>query len=136
MMIVVCNLATPAIRKSSILEEMSSLTFGLLVVVFIFCVTWAMAPLAYIRFPSIALPDFFPAFQVLGFCHAMSCNDMLCHAKLCCHVMCDIMLQVLNSFIGIFVFMFLGLANVRFRAVVTGRVQDRVTILISRVECS
>ena len=71
MMIVVCNLATPAIRKSSILEEMSSLTFGLLVVVFIFCATWAMAPLAYIRFPSIALPDFFPAFQVLGFCHVM-----------------------------------------------------------------
>ena len=82
MMIVVCNLATPAIRKSSILEEMSSLTFGLLVVVFIFCVTWAMAPLAYIRFPSIALPDFFPAFQVLGFCHAMSWNYILYYSIL------------------------------------------------------
>ena len=47
--------------------------------------------------------------------------------------MCHVMLQVLNSFIGIFVFMFLGLANVRFRAVVTGRVQDRVTIKDNRM---
>ena len=96
MMIVVCNLATPAIRKSSILEEMSSLTYGLLMVVFIFCVTWAMAPLAYIRFPSVALPDFFPAFQIL------------------------------NAFMGTLVFTFLGLANVRFRAVITGTVKIRV----------
>ena len=100
MLIVVCNLATPAIRKSSILEEMSTLTYGLMVVVFIFCLTWSMAPLAYIRFPSLGLPDFYPAFQVL------------------------------NSLMGTLVFIFLGLSNVRFRAVITGTVKDRVNYSI------
>ena len=94
--IVVCNLATPAIRKSSILEEMSSLTYGLLVIVFLFCLTWSMAPLAYIRFTDIQLPDFYPAFQVL------------------------------NSFMGTLVFLLMGISNVRFRAVVTGNVENRV----------
>ena len=97
MLIVVCNLATPAIRKSSILEEMSSLTAGLTVLVLLYCATWAMAPLAYIKFPALALPDFFPAFQVL------------------------------NSFMGSLVFVFLGLVNVRFRAVIAGTVSNRVT---------
>ena len=98
MLIVLCNLATPAIRKSSILEEMSSLTYGLMVMVLLYSATWAMAPLAYIRFPVMAIPDFYPAFQVL------------------------------NSFMGSLVFVFLGLVNVRFRAVITGTVSNRVTI--------
>ena len=97
-MIVICNLATPAIRKSSVLEEISTLTYGLLVVVFIYCVTWTMGPLAYIRFPGLGLPDFYPAFQIL------------------------------NSFMGVLVFMLLGLSNVRFRAVVTGTVKSRVIL--------
>ena len=29
-----------------------------------FCTTWAFAPLAYIRFPDLALPNFYPCFQV------------------------------------------------------------------------
>ena len=98
MLIVICNLAAPAIRKSSILEEMSSLTYGLIVTVMLFSATWVMAPLAYIRFPALAIPDFYPAFQVL------------------------------NSFMGTVVFVFLGLINVRFRAVITGTVKNRVII--------
>lgn len=96
-LIVICNLATPAIRKSSILEEMSSLTYGLIVLVVLYCATWAMAPLAYIRFPSLSIPDFYPAFQVL------------------------------NSFMGSLVFVFLGLVNVRFRTVLTGTVSSHDT---------
>ena len=96
MLIVICNIATPAIRKSSILEEMSSLTYGLIVMVVMFCATWAMAPLAYIRFSALDIPDFYPVFQVL------------------------------NSFMGTLVFIFLGLLNVRFRAVITGTVKTRV----------
>ena len=64
MIIVVCNLATPAIRKSSILEELSSISSGLIAMVLFYCITWSFAPLAYIRFPDLAIPDFFPVFQV------------------------------------------------------------------------
>ena len=81
MLIVLCNLATPAIRwlqqwwciaiwtflvirKSSILEEVGSVCNGMVGIVVYFTLTWAFAPLAYIRFPDIALPDFYPCFQV------------------------------------------------------------------------
>ena len=64
MFIVLCNLATPAIRKSSILEEVGSVCNGMVGIVVYFTLTWAFAPLAYIRFPDIALPDFYPCFQV------------------------------------------------------------------------
>ena len=63
-MIVTCNLATPAIRKSSILEELSSVSAGLIAMVLFYCITWAFGPLAYIRFPDLAIPDFYPVFQV------------------------------------------------------------------------
>ena len=63
MLVVLCNFVTPAIRKGSVLEELSSLTFGLMVVTLFFCLTWSFAPLAYIRLPDVALPDFYPVFQ-------------------------------------------------------------------------
>ena len=62
--IVTCNLATPAIRKSSILEELSSVSAGLIAMVLFYCITWAFGPLAFIRFPDLAIPDFYPVFQV------------------------------------------------------------------------
>ena len=74
-LVVLCNLATPAIRKSSVLEELSSLSSGLVVVTLLFCLTWSLAPLAYIRLPDLALPDFYPVFQVfilLSFAFAIS----------------------------------------------------------------
>ena len=52
------------IRKSSILEEVGSVCNGMVGMVVYFTLTWAFAPLAYIRFPDIALPDFYPCFQV------------------------------------------------------------------------
>ena len=53
-----------AIRKSSILEEVGSVCNGMVGIVVYFTLTWAFAPLAYIRFPDVALPDFYPCFQV------------------------------------------------------------------------
>ena len=52
------------IRKSSILEEVGSVSNGMVGIVVYFTLTWAFAPLAYIRFPDLALPDFYPCFQV------------------------------------------------------------------------
>ena len=55
----------PLHRKSSILEEVGSVCNGMVGMVVYFSLTWAFAPLAYIRFPDIALPDFYPCFQVV-----------------------------------------------------------------------
>ena len=78
-----------------------------------FSTTWAFAPLAYLRFPDIALPDFYSAFQV---------------KKLIVFVISQTqyLLQVLNSWTGALVFVLLGLGSTRFRAVVTGGVNTRV----------
>lgn len=66
--IVVCNLARPAIKNNKknkkVLTELVSLSSGLAVMSVLFSVTWIFAPLAYIRAPDLAIPDFYPVFQV------------------------------------------------------------------------
>ena len=66
--IVVCNLARPAIKNNKknkkVLTELVSLSSGLAVMSVLFSVTWIFAPLAYIRTPDLAIPDFYPVFQV------------------------------------------------------------------------
>ncbi len=96
MLIVVCNLSTPAMRKKSIAEEMGSIARGLLFLVLLFALTWSFAPLAYIKFPGKEMPDFYPAFQIA------------------------------NSIQGIVVFLFIGLGSTRFRTVLAGQVLNRV----------
>jgi len=100
MAIVLCNLATPAIRKSSILEEVGSVCNGMVCMVIYSTLTWTFAPLAYIRFPDLALPDFYPAFQVLNSCQ------------------------------GILIFVLLGLLSTRFRAVLAGTVLHRKNMIM------
>jgi len=100
--IVTCNLATPAIRKSSILEELSSVSAGLIAMVLFYCITWAFGPLAFIRFPDLAIPDFYPVFQVL------------------------------NSWLGVFVVVLLGFCSTRFRVVIAGSVKTRQKTILER----
>ena len=83
-------------RKESIVEEMGSVAKGMLMFVILFSLTWAMAPLAYIRMYDWEIPDFYPAFQVL------------------------------NSFSGLFFFIFIGVMSNRFRTVIAGQVKLRV----------
>ena len=92
-----CNIKTPAMRKHTIVEEISSIVSGLLVLIILFALTWVLSPLAYINFPGKEFPDFYPVFQVL------------------------------NSFTGIFLFICLGIGSKRFRAVITGRVGKKVS---------
>jgi len=94
-LIAVCNICTPALRKESIVAEHGSVALGLFALALLFAVEWIFAPLAYIRFSDVNMPDFYPAFQVM------------------------------NSFLGIFVLVFLGLGSRRFRAVITGKVHER-----------
>ena len=96
MMVVFCNIGRPAVRKTSLVEELWSVCRGLLAMVVIFCLTWSWAPLVYIRFPDLELPDFYPAFQVM------------------------------NSWMGVFVFILLGVTSTRFRTVLAGSVKNRV----------
>ena len=69
----------------------------MLILVLLFALTWAFAPLAYISFPSSEMPDFYPAFQVL------------------------------NCFTGVYVFILIGLGSTRFRTVLAGQVMHRVS---------
>ena len=95
MLVVMCNINTPAMRKESIVEEMGSIAKGLFFLALLFALTWSWSPFAYIRFPYHEFPDFYPAFQVM------------------------------NAFMGIFVFVFLGILSKRFRTVLTGSVGSR-----------
>ena len=98
MVIVVCNMSTPAMRKESIVEELGSIAKGMVLLVLLFTLTWSFAPPAYIHFPGSEMPDFYPVFQVL------------------------------NSFTGVYVFMFLGVGSTRFRVVIAGQVLHRVRV--------
>lgn len=100
MVVLLCNIATPAMRKQSIVEELSSIFKGLLGMVFLFSLTWAWAPLAYIDYPDLDLPDFYPSFQVM------------------------------NSWMGVFVFVLLGACSTRFRHVVAGTVKNRQQMVL------
>lgn len=93
---VLCNIATPAMRKHSIVAEISSIAYGLLVMVLLYALTWSFSPLAYISFAGKEFPDFYPVFQVL------------------------------NSLTGIFLFLLLGICSKRFRAVITGKAGKKV----------
>jgi len=101
-MVVVMNIRTPAMRKESFVEEMSSLAIGIFFFMFLVSLTWGMAPLAYIRFPGLELPDFYPAFQVL------------------------------NSFSGIFFFCCLGVGSKRFRIALMNQQEARRLELIKQ----
>lgn len=100
MCLVLCNIRTPAMRKHAIVEEVSSIASGLLVLLLLYALTWSFSPVAYINFPGKEFPDFYPVFQVM------------------------------NSFTGIFLFICLGIGSKRFRAVMTGRAGKKVRCML------
>ena len=71
-------------------EQLTSQSTGLTIMVMIYGMTWGFAFPAYIRFPDKETPDFFPIFQVL------------------------------NAWSGVFVMLFLGMSSSRFRAGIFG----------------
>lgn len=83
--VVIFNLATPQTRRDGVIDRLSSMAQGLVIVVFIHSATWGFSYPAFIRFPDIELSNFYPIFTVL------------------------------NAFIGVFLFAFMGLGDRRFR---------------------
>jgi len=94
-LIVMCNINYTLLRRSSMVKELTSTTYGLLMVIVLFCGTWITGSLAFIRSKEIDLPDFQPLFQVL------------------------------NSWSGVTTFMFLGLCSSRYRSVIQESVKER-----------
>ncbi|TRY61634.1 hypothetical protein TCAL_09264 [Tigriopus californicus] len=99
--IIVCNINTPAMRKESMVEELGSLAKGLGMFVLLYGLTWSWFPFAYMRFPTHEFPDFYPAFQVM------------------------------NAFMGMFFFVFIGLMSNRFRTALTGGILMRRKALLA-----
>ena len=83
--VVIFNLATPQTRRDGVIDRLSSMAQGLVIVVFIHSATWGFSYPAFVRFPDIELSNFYPIFTVL------------------------------NAFTGVFLFAFMGLGDPRFR---------------------
>ena len=88
--VIMFNISVPKTRKDSVVEQLTSQSTGLTIMVMIYGMTWGFAFPAYIRFPDKETPDFFPIFQVL------------------------------NAWSGVFVMLFLGMSSSRFRAGIFG----------------
>ena len=85
--VIMFNISVPKIQiYGSLVEQFTSQSIGLMIMVMIYGTTWGFAFLAYIRFLDNETPDFFPIFQVL------------------------------NAWSGVFVMLFLGMSSPRFRA--------------------
>ena len=95
-MLTLCNIRSPAMRKQTISEDIMAMSSGLLIFIFLFSLTWSFTPVAYINFPGKELPNFYPIFQIM------------------------------NSFTGIFLFCCVGIGSQRFRAVVMRKVPRSV----------
>ena len=85
MLVVLCNIHTSALRKKIFVQELSSLSRGLFFLTLIFALTWSWYPLTYFKLQHLELPDFYPAFQIV------------------------------NSWMGVFTFVGIGLGSKRFR---------------------
>jgi len=87
--IVIFNSSTPQTRKEDIVEDLQVQGQGLAITNFLFCMVWTFAYPAYVKFPGMELPNFYPAFTLF------------------------------NAWMGLVIFIFLGLSSKRFRFVLS-----------------
>nr|XP_045598695.1 uncharacterized protein LOC123758371 [Procambarus clarkii] len=97
--IVLCNMATPALRKDNLIDDYGSFCKGAAYVVLFFDVTWIFGLLCYLQL-GFTYPDFYPIFQVL------------------------------NSWTGLVIFLFMGMGSRRFNMVVAGQAKLRRQMLV------
>lgn len=98
MLIVLCNVHTSALRKQIFVEELSSLAQGLTFLALLYALTWSWYPLSYFKLDEWELPDFYPAFQVM------------------------------NSWMGVFAFIGIGVASQRFRQSIKAIFRKKSTV--------
>merc|ERR1712209_277025 len=87
--VVIFNSSTPQTRKEDVVEDLQEQGQGLAITNFLFCMVWTFAYPAYIKFPGQELPDFYPVFTLF------------------------------NAWMGLVIFIFLGLSSKRFRFVLS-----------------
>jgi len=87
--VVIFNSSTPQTRKEDVVEDLQVQGQGLAITNFLFCMVWTFAYPAYIKFPGQELPDFYPVFTLF------------------------------NAWMGLVIFIFLGLSSKRFRFVLS-----------------
>merc|ERR1719341_1325750 len=85
--VVLFNASTPQTRKEDIVEDLQVQGQGLAITNFLFCMVWVFAYPAYIKFPGKEMRDFYPVFTLF------------------------------NAWMGLIIFIFLGLSSKRFRFV-------------------
>ena len=90
-----CNVGVTLIRKKEMAEDMVSFTPGLFFFALYYVGTWALFPNAYMHFPRMEVIITYPAFAIL------------------------------NSFLGVILFVTLGIRSKRFKTVLTGNVKAR-----------
>ena len=84
-LIIMFNLSTPKTRKIGVVDKLEAQGQSLTVLVFLSCVNWAFAYQAYIRYPDVEKPHFYPIFKII------------------------------NSWFGFFIFAFMGLFSSHYR---------------------
>merc|ERR1711902_55107 len=87
--VVIFNSGTPQTRKEDVVEDLQVQGQGLAITNFLFCMVWTFAYPAYIKFPGQEMPDFYPVFTLF------------------------------NAWMGLVIFIFLGLSSKRFRFVLS-----------------
>lgn len=97
--IVLCNLATPALRKDNLIDDYGTFCRGAALVMLFFDLIWTFGLLTYIRF-GFKEPNFYPIFQVL------------------------------NSWMGVIILVFIGMGSKRWRMVVLGQAKSRRKMLL------
>ena len=96
MFVAMCNLSTPQLRKKSFIEDQGSLARGFTAFTVLYALTWSWTPLSYIKYEGTETPDLYPAFQVM------------------------------NSWMGVFLFILFGIGSKRFRVAISGSINARV----------
>merc|ERR1712112_556516 len=87
--IVIFNSSTPQTRKEDVVEDLQVQGQGLAITNFLFVMVWVFAYPAYIKFPDREMRDFYPVFTLF------------------------------NAWMGLVIFVFLGLSSKRFRYVLS-----------------
>ena len=86
---VVFNSSTPQTRKEDVVEDLQVQGQGLAITNFLFVMVWSFAYPAYVKFPGQETLDFYPVFTLF------------------------------NAWMGLCIFIFLGLSSKRFRFVLS-----------------
>ena len=86
--IIMFNLSTPKTRKIGVVDKLEAQGQSLTVLVFLSSINWMFAYLAYMRYPDVEKPHFYPIFKVI------------------------------NSWFGLIIFGFMGLFSSHYRTVV------------------